>query len=177
MFRMLSNTKDNTVTLFDDKKVTIHGMDVLEEEAFKRQLYLVAYRRCNIRNETEKESQSITWKVNSEEESRVMKLFHEKEDIYLGHMYLSSLKSLQGSNWLHSEIIDAAFKLLENVDANLSSFSFLFIQKECLTSISKDLNRNLTKRTNVLVLPVHEGSHWYGAVAYLQEKIIFVLDS
>ena len=79
--------------------------------------------------------------------------------------------------YMNNEIIDAAFKLLENVDANLSSFSFLFIQKECLTSISKDLNRNLTKRTYVLVLPVHEGSHWYGAVAYLQEKIIFVLDS
>ena len=171
-------TNCQQIIKFDDTKIAALHKDSLLSEEFQRELYIAVYRKCSSQKCMHDNDAKKIWKVTDDEKTVVANLFAEKCDKDLGMITLFSLKSLQSKNWLHSEVVDLSFLLIQRYFKTTCSYSFILMKKkDGDKSIIPDVLRKLSPDTNIILLPIQEGSHWYCALVFLFEKIVIVLDS
>ena len=125
----------------------------------------------------ETETTRNKWDVALKEKTKLGKLLSEKTDKDLGMVRLDSLRSLQGNKWLHSEIVDGAFKLLEKKINNTKSFSYILFQRKNNESLYGEVLRQVSTNTDNLIFPIIEHNHWFSACIVLSRRVIVVLDT
>ena len=96
----------------------------------------------------------------------------------LGKLYLSSFKSLQNNEWLHSKLADFTFRYLAEISEKTSSYSFNLFKKFAQGKVAyDDIFKNVSKDTDCLVIPIHERFHWFSAAIFVEPQIITGFDS
>ena len=105
-------------------------------------------------------------------------ILQAEQDKDLEKLYLSSFKSLQNNEWLHSEVVDLVFRYLAEISEKTGSYSFNLFKKFAQGKVTyDDIFKNVSKDTDCLVIPIHERFHWFSAAIFVESKIITVFDS
>ena len=163
------------VTKIDDTKIKKVPTSILNTDNFQRQLFIAVYQKQKLLFPNgEKEN---LWSVSDEVLAKIDAIFQVKQDKDLGKLYLSSFKSLQNNEWLHSEVVDLAFRYLAEILEKTSSYSFNLFKKFAQGKVTyDDIFKNVSKDTDCLVIPIHQRFHWISAAIFVESKIITVFD-
>ena len=133
--------ESDVVTKIDDVKIKKIKTSILDTDNFQRQLFI--------------EKNENPWSVSDEALAKIDPIFQEEQDKVLGKLYLSSFKSLQNNEWLHSEIADFTFRYLAEISEKTSSYSFNLFKKFTQRKIAyDDIFKNVLKGTDCLVIPI-----------------------
>ena len=174
---------EDEIIMYEDKTATRKIDENLSSNVkFHREVCAVTYCLDNststFLDNQDNGCKNFDWSVTTKENEYISKLFTEESDVDLGVVRLESIKTLYYKKWVHSEAIDAIFRFISKERYGVTSLSFIVMNGNTGESqIEMEIRKNVSKYTNIRIIPVIYCSNWFSIVCYLKEKIIFCFDS
>ena len=174
---------EDEIIIYDDKTVTRKiDENLLSNVKFRREVCAVTYcldhSAWTFLNGQANECKNFDESVTTKEKEYTSKLFTEESDIDFGVVRLELLKTLYYKKWVHSEAMDAIFRFISKERYGVTSLSFTVMHDNTGESQTEtQIRKNVSKYTNIIIIPVICCSHWFSIACYLKEKIMFCFDS
>lgn len=163
---------DDGVVKFDDSRRCEVQPSFLNTESSKRNVYMVMYRRLKTES---RQTDVDVWFVGDEVKQNTAALFRN-ENIEINDIDVNDWKSLLAGKWVRYDIVDFSFAYITSLFNHVIALPFT-------TFLRYSKNKNVTaevtfkEQPEILLMPVLERNHWYGAVIVLNAKVILMMDS